>query len=97
MANRMPARLNALRRTLTTSAVQRSSLSVLPSAIDPTSTEFLQRKEDMATLERELAIALGVVKKGGGDKAIAKVRAAGNGKLLVRERSVAPVSAESCS
>ena len=78
----------ALRRTLTTSAVQRSSLSVLPSAIDPTSTEFLRRKEDMATLERELATALGVVKQGGGECAIAKVRAAGNGKLLVRERFV---------
>ena len=95
MANRLPARLNALRRALSTSAIQRSSLSVLPSAIDPTSTEFLQRKEDMATLERELATALGVVKRGGGDRAIAKVRAAGNGKLLVRERSVSRY--EQCS
>lgn len=42
----------------------------------------------MAALEAELDAVLDAVELGGGEKARAKVKQAGRGKMLVRERSV---------
>lgn len=79
LGNRVPRRALTVPRSLTTT---------LPTAVDCTTPEFIQRQSDMKLLEIELANLLQVVHQGGGTKAIAKVRAAGRGKLLVRERYV---------
>lgn len=60
--------------------------TTLPSLIDPTSAEFIERSSAMAAVASELKRQLALVHLGGGLKAREKVRAAGKGKLLVRER-----------
>lgn len=62
--------------------------TTLPTAVDPTSAEFIERASAMRVLEDELRTNLHAVYQGGGAKARAKVRQAGNGKLLVRERYI---------
>ncbi|BGP23650.1 hypothetical protein JCM10295v2_002551 [Rhodotorula toruloides] len=57
---------------------------VLPSIVDPTSDEFVERAAQMKEKEDELRGLWGKVLDGGGHKAQAKAKKAG--KLLVRER-----------
>lgn len=58
--------------------------TVLPTAVDTSSPEFIERAAAMAVLEKDLAALRKVVEAGGGEQAQAKARKAG--KLLVRER-----------
>jgi hypothetical protein len=82
-------RLSPLHRALSTLPPSPSILStVLPTSVDTTSAEFLERAAAMKVLEDDLKRLLRVVEEGGGAKAREKVRKAGNGKLLVRERCV---------
>lgn len=62
---------------------------VLPSLVDPSSEEFVERAEQMREKERELRAMWGKVLMGGGEKAQGKAKKAG--KLLVRERSALSV------
>ncbi|KAL8292632.1 hypothetical protein RQP46_001244 [Phenoliferia psychrophenolica] len=72
-------------RTLSTTPHSPAVLStVLPTAIDRTSPEFLERAAAMQALEDDLAALRTQVELGGGDKA--RARAKKSGKLLVRER-----------
>jgi hypothetical protein len=80
-------RLPSTRRALSSVPSSPSILStVLPTSIDTTSVEFQERAAAMNVLEEDLKRLLRVVEEGGGAKAREKVRKAGNGKLLVRER-----------
>lgn len=61
-----------------------NAFPVLPSLVDPTSDEFVERARQMRDKEDELRQLWGKVLAGGGEKAQAKAKKAG--KLLVRER-----------
>ena len=59
-------------------------MTALPSAIDPTSGEFIRNAESMKALVADLRGKLDVAVQGGSEEA--RARHAGRGKLLARER-----------
>lgn len=86
-ARPLAAHARPVARMLSTTPHSPAVLStVLPTAVDRTSPEFVERAAAMAALEADLAALRTKVELGGGDKA--RARAKKSGKLLVRERCV---------
>lgn len=66
-----------------------SHSSVIRTAVQPSSEGFIAKAAAMSQLEVELGEKLARIEQGGGQRAVARVRAAGRGdKWLARERSV---------
>jgi 3-methylcrotonyl-CoA carboxylase beta subunit len=84
-----PSTRSLFKQTIQASFRDNESLATtLPTLIDSTSTEFIQRSIAMHQVQAELKRQLAIIHLGGGLKAREKVKQAPNNKLLVRERII---------